>query len=181
MSSSKKAIAAVEAPETRPGDVIERGLERWRLSRPDIDSSAKGIVGRIIRLQDFILQEVNEALAPFRLRYHEYAVIATLRVAPAPHQMSPRELLQSLLFTSGGLSLLISRLEQAGHVERLRDPRDGRGVIVRLTPEGKRLADEAMPVHAAAEHRLIAMLDADEKAAMARSLRAMLEPHERQP
>ena len=65
-------------------------------------------------------------------------MLATLRVEGAPYRMSPKALLDTLILTSGGLSNLLRRLEKAGHIRRMADETDGRGVIVELTEQGGR-------------------------------------------
>jgi DNA-binding MarR family transcriptional regulator len=37
------------------------------------------------------------------------------------------------------------RLERRGHAERIPNPDDGRSFLMRLTPQGQRLLDEARP------------------------------------
>lgn len=49
------------------------------------------------------------------------------------------ELGQRLSLDSGTLTPLLKRLEAAGRIARLRDTQDERRVLVRLTPEGRRL------------------------------------------
>jgi len=158
-------------------DLIERGMRWWRQERPDIDSSGKAVVGRLLRLQDLALRRLNEAIAPFGLKYQEYGVLATLRVKGSPFQMTPSELQSTLLYSSGGLSNLLKRLEQGGYIRRVEHPRDGRGVLVKLTPKGRRLAEQAMPEHAKAELALIAMFDATERLQLASLLAKMVRSH----
>ena len=149
-------------------------MAQWRRERPDIDCSGKAIVGRILRLQDVILRAVNDALEPHGLRYPSYAVLATLRASGPPFRMSPSRRTDTLLRTSGGTSNLLARLESIGWIRRLADPRDGRGVIVELTEEGRALADRAMKDHAAMERTLVAMFTTDEQAQLAALLSRML-------
>lgn len=148
-------------------DVVGRGITQWRAERPDIDSSGKAVVGRLLHLEGLVMEAANAALAPYGLKYQEYGVLATLRVQGAPYRMTPSKLQAALLFTSGGLSNLIKRLEANGWVQRTDDPQDGRGVLVSLTPSGRRLADRAMPEHAATELRLLRMLTAREREQLA--------------
>ena len=156
------------------GDLVERGIRQWRRERPDIDSSGKEVVGRLLRLEEVVLRTINVVLQPFGLKYQEYAVLATLRVAGAPYRLSPSRLQSTLLFTSGGLSNLLKRLEQEGLIKRSIDPDDGRGVLVKLTAKGMRLADEAMPKHAAAELHLLRMFDARQREVLAELLSQMM-------
>lgn len=171
---SRSAAGGVAAREDRVG----AGMGRWRREFPEIDCSGKAIVGRLLHLRETMLAEINRALAGHGLKYPEFAVLATLRVEGAPFRMTPKALLDALILTSGGLSNLVRRLEQAGYVRRLPDARDGRGVIVELTAGGRRLVEPAMRDHAATERRLIAALGSGARVDLARSLaRLMAAPH----
>jgi DNA-binding MarR family transcriptional regulator len=155
-------------------DLVGRGIAQWRAARPDLDSSGKEVVGRLLHLEGVVLQAVNSALAPYGLKYLEYAVLATLRVSGAPYRMTPSQLQARLLFTSGGLSNLLKRLEGNGWIQRTDDPDDGRGVLVSLTAKGRRLADRAMPDHAQAELRLLRMFSSEERDQLAQLLARMM-------
>ena len=155
-------------------DLVGRGIEQWRTERPDLDSSGKEVIGRLLHLEGVVLQAVNAALAPHGLKYLEYAVLTTLRVSGAPYRMTPSNLQATLLFTSGGLSNLLKRLESNGWIQRTDDPNDGRGVLVCLTAKGRRLADRAMPDHAKAELRLLRMFSEPERAQLAQLLARMM-------
>jgi DNA-binding MarR family transcriptional regulator len=144
-------------------DLVGRGMAQWRRERPDIDCSGKAVIGRILLLQDIILRTVNAALAPHGLRYPSYAVLATLRVAGKPYRLSPSQLQATMLFTSGGISNLLARIEQQGYIRRTNDPSDKRSVRVELTRKGVDVADRAMVDHATAERQLCAMLSDAER------------------
>lgn len=155
-------------------DLVGRGIQQWRHERPDLDSSGKAVVGRLLRLEEVVLRSLNAVLQPCGLKYQEYAVLATLRVAGKPFQLSPSRLQATLLFTSGGLSNLLKRLEHDGLVKRSSHPKDGRGVVVQLSAKGRRLVDEAMPKHAAAELHLLRMLDQPQRESLAHLLSVMM-------
>ncbi len=160
--------------DDKPRDIIDRGMAHWRRERPDIDCSGKAIVGRILRLKDVVLKAYEVALARYGLRYPAYAILATLRVSGHQLRMSPSHLKQTLLMTSGGTSNLLSRLEQQGLIKRTNNPADGRGIIVELTGEGRRLVDEVMKVHADMERELVRMFSPHEQQLLARLLSRML-------
>ena len=155
-------------------DLVGRGMAQWRRERPDIDCSGKAVVGRILMLQEVILRAVNAGLAPHGLRYPEYSVLATLRVSGEPFRMSPSRLQATMLFTSGGVSNLLARLEKKGLIRRLADPADGRGVLVELSQKGFVLAETAMSDHAAVERQLCAMMNAKEQEQLATLLSRMI-------
>lgn len=66
-----------------------------------------------------------------------------------PIRMKP--LAEKLSITMGTLTVMIDRLEKTGYVERTKDPEDGRGFIIVLTPKGKQTHME----HHAYHHKLV--------------------------
>jgi DNA-binding MarR family transcriptional regulator len=162
-------------------DLVAAGMAKWRRERRDIDCSGKSIVGRVLRLQALILRTVNTALARHGVKYPVYAVLVTLRVQGPPYRMSPSLLGATLLLSSGGLSILLRRIEEKGLVRRKADARDGRGVIVELTDKGFALADAAMVDHAAAERELVAAVPEEDQEVLIRcfSLMADVRPSPR--
>ena len=74
----------------------------------------------------------------------------------------------------------IDRLAVRGFVTRLKDPADGRAVIVQLTDLGRRRVDEALTSLLDAERTLLSHLDQSEQAQLAQLLREVLLPLETQ-
>lgn len=168
-----------ENTEIWANDRVARGMAQWRRERPDIDCSGKAVVGRILHLHDVILRAVDRSLARHGLKYPSYAVLATLRVAGSPYRMSPGELLETLLLSSGGLSNLLRRMEKDGLIRRMADERDGRGVIVELTEEGLRIADATMAEHAEVELKLVSVLSDETRDMTADALGMMIAASDR--
>jgi predicted metalloprotease with PDZ domain len=79
-----------------------------------------------------------------------------------------------LQLTSGTISVRIDRLVQDSLVERLPDPNDQRGVLVRLTEKGHAVFDEVAPVHLAEEDRLLSALNPEQREQLASLLRILL-------
>ena len=97
-------------------------------------------------------------------------------------QLSPSELGALLGLSSGGVSALVARLEEAGHVEREAHPTDGRSNLVRLSPALVRRAGEAFAPLVDDLDRLSAELDEAERAVVRRYLErvaAISEDHAR--
>ena len=155
-------------------DRVDRIIEQWRRERPDLDPTAKGVTGRVVRIGDLIQARMGDALAPLGIRDGDYGLLSALRRSGDPFEQSPTELRQHLVITSGGLTLQLERLERAGLVQRRPNPADGRSVLVRLTPEGRALADEAMERHAALEHEMVAGLTSEERDVLVGLLRKLL-------
>ena len=166
----KAAMRSLDAePSTAiwENDRVGAGMRRWRREFPGIDCSGKAVVGRLLHLNELMLKAVNRTLARHELKYPAYAVLATYR-------MTPKDLLEALILTSGGLSNILRRLEKAGFVRRSADATDGRGVVVELTGSGRRVVEPAMRDHAETERKLVAALSLAEQHAVARGLGLMM-------
>jgi DNA-binding MarR family transcriptional regulator len=82
--------------------------------------------------------------------------------------------MHATMFSSGGVTKRLDRLVAAGLVERRPDGADRRGILVRLTPEGKAVIDRAIESHLANEERLLGSLDFSERGALDDLLRKLL-------
>lgn len=169
-------IALCQDVCVQENDTVDRIIEQWRRERPDLDPSAKSVTGRIVRAADVILRRFGAAFEPLGVRDGEYSALSALRRSGAPYELAPSDLTQQLMVTSGGLSLMIDRLERKEMVRRRPNPNDRRSVLVGLTEHGRAVIDQAMTAHTAAEHELVAGLtkrDADQLARLlAKLLRA---------
>lgn len=74
---------------------------------------------------------------------------------------------------NGRIGGRIDRLEAAGLVERLPDPDDRRGTLVRLTDNRREVCEEAQRDHLANQERLLGALSASERGQLARLLRKL--------
>lgn len=74
----------------------------------------------------------------------EFDVLATLRNAEVPHQLTPGEIQDRVLITSGGLTKVIHLLEEKCYVERFVASDDNRVKPVRLTTAGNRCISRVM-------------------------------------
>jgi DNA-binding MarR family transcriptional regulator len=155
-------------------DHIDWVIEGWEKERPDLDVSPIAVINRLERLQSYLRSEVATVFERFGLTGPSFAVIATLRRAGKPYQCSQRALMDALQLTGGTVSVRVDRLERDGFVERLPDPHDQRGVLVRLTEAGERLFDQVAPVHLANEDRLLSALNMQQREQLASLLRILL-------
>lgn len=156
------------------GDAVDAIVEQWRRERPDADTSAKQVTGRIIRLAGIMQDAFGEAYAPLGISEGEFGVLAPLRRAGAPFELTPTELARQRMITSGGMTSAIDRLARKGLVVRSPNPDDRRGSLVRLTDEGVRVIEEAMTLHTEVELRMLAGLSQTQRAQLERGLRALL-------
>lgn len=154
-------------------DAVDRIIEQWQVVRPDVDSSAIGIVGRVSRLARIVDRRLAENFARFGIESWMYDVLATLRRQGAPYQLTAGELVHQAMVTTGAITNRIDRLEARGLVERA-GTSDRRKVMVRLTPAGLELVDDVVLAHLAAEQELLAALSPRQQRDLAALLRTTL-------
>jgi DNA-binding MarR family transcriptional regulator len=162
----------------REGDHVDLVRAQWREVRPDLDTAPVAIVARIGRIANLFDQATDALMAEYGLSRSSWDVLASLRRARAPHELSPTELYRALMRSSGAMTNRLHRLEMAGLIERRPDPGDGRGRLVRLTPRGRRLVDRIAARHLENENRLLEGLsegDRRDLAALVRKLALSLE------
>ncbi|BDV31279.1 MarR family winged helix-turn-helix transcriptional regulator [Microbacterium terricola] len=147
-------------------DRIARIQAAWAHERPDLDPSPQGVIGRLHRVALELTARLTPVYAQFGLSEGEFDVLATLRRAGAPYERPAGELAEHTLVTTGGLTKRVDRLAARGLVERRQEASDGRRRLVRLTPAGVALIDEAFTAHLDNEHRLLAELGAADTAAL---------------
>jgi DNA-binding MarR family transcriptional regulator len=119
------------------------------------------------------------ALAPLGITVAQFDLLATLHRSPEAG-LRMGELSGRLLVTEGNVTGLVDRLEAGGMVERRADPTDRRALRVRLTPEGRRVAETAVPVVEAELERAFAGLDSGEMRTTQRLLRRARRSAERE-
>lgn len=89
--------------------------------------------------------KVDNLLKKYDLAQWSFDVLAILRRAGAPYWLSQKALSQSTMLTSSVMVNRLDRLENHGLLRRLPNTIDRRGIIVELTPAGKRIMDRVMP------------------------------------
>ncbi|MBY4608412.1 MarR family transcriptional regulator [Rhizobium sp. 9T] len=159
-------------------DHVDRILAQWRRERPDLDVEPMGILGRLKRLGTHLGREVEAVLLKHGLSTSSFDVLATLRRSGAPHRLSPGELLEMTMVSSGTMTNRIDQLEKAGFVERIVNPDDRRSVLIALTDKGFATVEEAVGAHVANQQRLTRNLTAEDKAAFDRLLKKFLSDFE---
>jgi DNA-binding MarR family transcriptional regulator len=160
-------------------DEVDRLVEAWARERGDLDLRPMEVLSRVTRLGHHLDRARRQAFAEHDLEPWEFDVLAALRRAGAPYELSPGRLLRETLVTSGTMTNRVDRLAARGLVERLPDPRDRRGVLVRLTDTGRTTVDGAMSGLLDRERALLAALAPADQQQLAALLRTLVLPFER--
>jgi DNA-binding MarR family transcriptional regulator len=148
---------------TEPDDGVDLIIRQWARERPDLETTAMAVFGRIFRLSKLAGDRMEQAYAPYGIGRPEFDVLATLRRSGAPYQLSPGELAASMMLSTGGTTARLDRLEKAGLIERLPSPNDRRSVLVRLTTRGFDIIDQAVGAGLAQQQSMLAHLSPEKQ------------------
>ena len=157
-------------------DEVDRIVRSWQEERPELDVRPLEVLSRVSRLARHLDLARRTAFARHELDVWEFDVLAELRRSGEPYQLSPGALVARTLVTRGTMTNRIDRLAARGLVERLPAPADRRGVLVRLTPEGRAKVDGAVADLLEVERRLLAGLPEADQDRLAALLREVVAP-----
>lgn len=155
-------------------DDVDRIVGAWQRERPDLEVEPLHVLSRISRLAKQHDRIRSTAFGEHGLDGWEFDVLAALRRAGAPYELSPGQLVAETLVTSGTMTTRVDRLIGRGFVSRRPDQRDRRGVLVQLTPTGRDVVDGALSTLLAHEEQLVSALSPRDRAALPDMLRRLL-------
>ncbi|MDH3264233.1 MAG: MarR family transcriptional regulator [Paracoccaceae bacterium] len=150
-------------------------VEQWRREIPGLELEGMEILGRISEIALRTARDYIEPLiAEHGLKRPELDALLTLRRAGPPYRMTPTQLFETMMMSSGGMTSLIDRLERAGWVERAPNPEDRRGTLVSLTGAGRALTEALVRPMTEGQTRMVAGLTVAERAALSGLLQKLL-------
>lgn len=154
-------------------DEVDRIVDAWLRQRPDLDFSPLEVLSRVDRLSKHLDHARREAFRRSDLEPWEWDVLSALRRAGEPFQLSPKQLLQQTLVSSGTMTNRIDRLVGRRLVHRESDPGDGRSVLVTLSDDGRIRVDAAITRLVDAEAILLSVLSKSDRDRLATLLRKL--------
>lgn len=169
MTLPEKTDAAAYLKE----DYVDNLIEQWRVESPELDVGALHIFGRLHRLYLMYNHAISATFEQYGINAAGFDVLSTLKRSGGDYTLTPTQLAEYSLVTSGGISLRLNRLEDAGLVKRTREKSDRRSVHVRLTAKGQKLISEVAKIHFAREDEMMAGLTTEEVDDLAELLRKL--------
>lgn len=157
----------------RDSDEVDRIVDAWMRQRPDLDFSPLEVLSRVARLSRHLDIARKEAFRRSDIESWEWDVLSALRRAGEPYQLSPKQLLQQTLVSSGTMTNRIDRLVARRFVRREADPGDGRSILVTLTDDGRVRVDAAITRLVDAEALLLEGLSRGDRDRLATLLRKL--------
>jgi DNA-binding MarR family transcriptional regulator len=155
-------------------DEVDALVEAWRRERPDLDTGPMEVLSRISRLAHHLEKRRAGAFSAHGLEAWEFDVLAALRRSGPPYRLTPGQLVRETGVTSGTMTNRVDRLAARQLVAREEHPDDGRGVLVRLTDQGRETVDATLADLLAAEQTMLDGLAEADRAQLVRTLRALL-------
>lgn len=148
-------------------NILKKIEQNW----PESAEKCSPAILRIHRVYDHHQQDLIQIVDKYDLQRADFSVLAALRREGEPCCLSPTELYQSMLFSSGGLTKVLNRMTKSGLIERIDNPEDKRSKLVQLTGKGKALIDKVIQELHNLEQNRISVLSEQEQ----QQLNALLE------
>jgi len=155
-------------------DIIDLLVDDWKQERPELNAEAMHVVGRILKLGKVLEKQAGTALKSSNIHYTDLDVLATIRRSGPPYQLAPKQLMESVLITSGAMTALLERLTKLELISRMPAEHDGRVKLAALTNKGKQVIDEAIVVRFAQANSAVKGLTRTEQKALGGLLKKML-------
>ena len=159
-------------------DSVDRIVQAWRERDPQLDSSSLEVTGRLLLCAGYYERTVGTVLQRFGLSIADFDVLNTLRRVSDQHGSKPSDMARSSLITTGAMTSRLDRLERAGLIRRTPDPADRRGVLVRLTPRGSKVARQALQELIVTNEAFLEPLSGQQRDSVASALKQLLVHHE---
>ena len=156
-------------------DIIDRIVRESGEAWPEYDRVSGEAALRIMRAYYFMDQAFCQALAEHDLIPGEFGVLIELRLSGPPFRLTPTQLYNRLLVTSGGMTGRLDKLEKRDLIRRLPDRTDRRSILVELTDCGREFIDRVYVNHMAIEQRSVGGLDQTEKVQLTALLKKVLD------
>lgn len=154
-------------------DRVDILLERWGDRLAAEDRALTAVTKRVAIVHRRLAAETADALDAIGVGAGEFDVLATLLREAPRGAMRPRALKESMMWSSGGISNVLRRLEQVGMIARRGSREDGRAALVSLTPRGRALAERAIDAVTERHRQTLEPLSGEQLARLADALRLL--------
>ena len=128
-----------QPPSPLDFDPIDRAGELWQAHWPDEDPqvyAAMRAVTSIMRAHQILIAELDSMLRPFGITFSRYEALVVLAYS-REGSLPLSTIGERLQVHATSVTNVIDRLEGAGLVRRVPNPRDGRGTLAVITDAGR--------------------------------------------
>ena len=125
-----------------PADPIAEARRQWEAHGWGDVADGMAAVTSVMRCQQLLLARCDEVLAPFGITFSRYEVLMLLSFSRAG-ELPLGKAGSRLQVHPASVTNAVDRLQEQGLVERVPNPKDGRGILARITDSGKAVAAAA--------------------------------------
>ena len=163
--------SANRLPRTGPGGRDRPGLSGrgvvkvdadFKSEYPDGDPTSAEAFATLCRVGDVLLAELEQRV---ELTFGVKQVVATALavIDGADRALTPSEIGERVLLPSASITSTLDILESRGWVERRPNPVDRRSLLIEITDEGRKTADQLLPGIRALERSAMSALTKNER------------------
>lgn len=154
-------------------DDIDVITSQWQHIGLEADFASLQIVARILRLGKTLDNQLSKLHANFDLKQGEFDVLAALKRC-GDIALTPSQLHQSMLLSSGAMTSRLDRLEKKQLIVRKHCQQDRRSIKVKLTAKGRDLINQVYPAHFRHIDNLLSAVSDQDKTQLTQLLRTGL-------
>ena len=144
-------------------DKLDIVVAQWHQQKPMLETGPMALIGRLLRISKHIETRIVQCHRRLGLSLGEFDVLAALRRSAKQSCLTPSELIDALLLTSGAMTNRLDKLCEKDLVSRSHSEQDRRSVTVQLTDAGRDLIDQAIQNHVQILNELINGLNEEDK------------------
>jgi DNA-binding MarR family transcriptional regulator len=123
---------------------FEHFLQKMKENWPEAYRTLMPVFPRLDRISALHNLHQAEIMSGFGLLASDFGLLTALRRSGEPYQLSPTQLREFMLVSSGGMTKALYRLEDKGMVSRTSKSGDARVKLVQLTEKGKATIEAAV-------------------------------------
>lgn len=116
------------------------------------------LYGKIIKAITLVQEE------RFNISNSELDVLGSLKMSGGDEfTLSPTDLYERLLFSSGGMTKVLKKLEEKVFIKRVPNPNDKRSKLVKLTQEGEKILEVSLKAVIEEENKVFSNLNEEDR------------------
>lgn len=121
-------------------EMIKRMRANWNCGNMD----AAGTIIRLYRAREMMFGNARTIMEQYDLSPGEFDTLASLRKYGPPYELTPSNICQANLVSSGGMTKVLNNLEERGYITRKKHEQDQRSRVVKLTKKGQAIIEESL-------------------------------------
>ncbi|WP_413701792.1 MarR family winged helix-turn-helix transcriptional regulator [Psychromonas sp. KJ10-10] len=155
-------------------DGLDKVVQQWTKEKPHLETDAMQLIGRVMRLSKHFESRIALCHKSFGLKPGEFDVLATLLRSGDNYCLTPSQLINSMVLTSGAMTNRLDKLEIKGLIQRVHSKQDRRSVSVALSEAGIVLINEVIEEHVKVQLQLVSSLSETDKPLLNKMLKTWL-------